>query len=287
LTARQIVLPFVVRSTLAWIATLIVAGVGVFWWQRSQIVHLREQVARQDNALVENQKRVADLSLLVGADRRGMDAPAARGTFAAMSGPRRGDAMRDEFRDDERRLILDQYRDVLAQLNLSPETAGRLQDLLTDRIETVLDTEEAAMRQGFAEGSAETARAVGFAVADVDREIASLVGVLNSRLLNGIPATAEPAPVVMPEPGPAPAVPAVVNVIVQAPAEPSYPDASAAPPYSYPLYSPYSYYLPAGIFIGRGGVRPFPGLPGGVQRSFRPPSVVRGSRAVTPARGRM
>ena len=63
-------------------------------------------------------------------------------------------------RAEERRLILDQYRDVLTQLNIPEPTATRLRDLLTERIEAVLDTEESAMREGFAEGSAETTRAV-------------------------------------------------------------------------------------------------------------------------------
>ena len=90
------------------------------------------------------------------------------------------------MRADERRVILNQYRDVLAQMDLPPATASRLQNLLTERIEAVLDAEDAAVREGFAEGSTETVRTVTLAMAEVDREITNLVGRDGSRLLDDL-----------------------------------------------------------------------------------------------------
>jgi hypothetical protein len=219
------------------VAALILAGCGVFAWQRSQINRLRAQVTRQGEAL-------DDLSLRVGAPRLVGDTPVERtGQSQAIARPR--DAAFAEARADERRVIVDEYRDVLSQMNLPPETASRLQDLLTDRVETVLDAQDAAVRVGFAEGSAQMARAVSMAIAQVDRDIVGLIGQDGIRRLDG-------TPTVQPEASVFPQAPVVVNVVVQAPSAPlpAYADSTAAPapqdagaqyvsyPYSYVPYYP-------------------------------------------------
>ena len=275
---------------MAWVAVLILGSAGIFWWQRSQIVQLRAMVARQGDALESNQRRTEDLSLLlVGANRGRMDARASAMPPASARWLRRQDDDNAALRGDERRVILDQYRDAIAEMNLPAATASRLQDLLTDRIETVLDAEEAAIREGFAEGSSQTVRAVTVAVADLDREIVSLVGPNGSRLLDGYPSGTAPGPAVYPGPS---AVPAIVTVVVQAPATPSY-DASSAQPaasdgyplYSPYLYSPYAYYPSANYFAGRAVARPLTGARTGVVRPVQPPSGRRGVRIA--GRGRL
>jgi hypothetical protein len=216
---------FGVRSTLSWVVLPIIAAGAVFCWQRSQIVHLRAQVANQGEALAAISNRMD------GAGR----VRTARATEVGLSRGAGGPAT--DARADERRLILDEYRDVLAQMDLPPETASRLQDLLTDRIETVLDAQDAATREGFAEGSAQMARAVGLAIAQVDRDIVGLVGQDGIRRIDGLP------PVPQAEPAPAP--PVVVSVVVQAPAPQAtyaYEADQSAPadtaPYGYYSYLP-------------------------------------------------
>lgn len=238
LTARPAPVHLGVRTIAALASTLILAGTGVFWWQRSQISHLRAQVSAQGAA-------IEDLSLRLAGDDRGAPARA--------DGPRTlGDA-RDALRADERRLILDQYRDALSQLDLPPETAARLQFLLTDRVETMLDAENAAIRVGFAEGSAETARAVALAVAGVDRDIVSLVGAEGIRRIDGLPTMSTPEPEVAPAPVQAPVV---VTVVLQAaaPAPTYYADATEQPQDAGAVaqFSPYPYFysIPA-VLVGR------------------------------------
>lgn len=219
----------------------------VFWWQRSQIVGLSGQLNRQDQALARQQDRIDEL--VSGSE-----------THPHASGVRGGGWSSPALRADERQLILEQYRDVLAQMNLPPETATRLKNLLTDRIAAVLDAEDAAVQAGFAEGSAQTVRAVSLAVAESDREMAALVGAEGLRRLDGWSGPAQPAIAT------ATVAPAAVNVFVSnnapiggyadtsevAPAD-AYPsDYAAAPYYSSGWYGPvvYPYY---GVAYGRGG----------------------------------
>jgi hypothetical protein len=251
-------------------AALVLAGIGVFCWQRAQIVHLRAQVDTQGDALVDNQRRVEDLSLLIDrASGRETEAPAWPASVRARRLPRPDDALA-ALRADERRVILDQYRDVLAEMNLPPDTASRLQDLLTERIETVIDAEDAAVRVGFAEGSAETARAVTLAVAEVDRDIAHLVGEDGARRIDGLPgaASAEPSVVVVQPAAPAPTI---VTVVVQSPGAPAYAGADAAPAVSDAAapYSPYFYYPIAGFITAPRTLRSFAGARSAFERAHR------------------
>jgi hypothetical protein len=260
LTGPQLPVHCDVRSIAALLATLVLAGAGVFCWQRSQIVHLRAQVAGQADAL-------DDISRRLDGEAQG-PAAAFPAAFRSQS-PRGPDDAGADLRADERRLILDQYRDVLAQMNLSPETESRIKNLLADRVETVIDVENAAERVGFAEGSADTARAVALAVAEVDREIVGLVGADGIRRIDGQPPAA-PEPMIVPEPA---APPVVVTVVVQAPppAPVYYADSAASAPDSsaYVPYSPYPYfYAVPGVVVARGAASRFAGLrtPGERQR---------------------
>jgi hypothetical protein len=257
------------RSTLTCVAVLILAGGAVFFWQRSQIVHLRAQVARQGDALEGIAYRL-DASI-----------PHAGGA-SALSHATRAQTRRDVddagalARADERRVILDEYRDVLARMNLPPETASRLQDLLTDRIETVLDAQDAAVREGFAEGSAEMARAVGVAITQVDRDILGLVGQDGIRRIDGLPAAQPPEAPVAPQ---APAS-VVVNVVVQAPAPqalyaeaPAQAESSdvAAQYASYPY--PYFPVYPIAVLNEPRGRRGINGPRNFGDRTFRNPAI--------------
>jgi hypothetical protein len=222
------------------VAILILGGAGIFSWQRSQIAHLREQVTRQGDVL-------NDLSMRAERERIN-EAPASleptRARFA-----RAADETLMTARADERRVILNEYRDILAQMNLAPDTAARLQDLLTDRVETVIDAQDAAVREGFAEGSAQMARAVSVAIAQEDRDIVGLVGQDGFRRIDGYPAQ-QPEPAVVPQ---APS-PVVVNVVVQGPSTPfaTYPEPATEPVASdsgaqYASYPYFQYYPIAAV----------------------------------------
>jgi hypothetical protein len=209
-----------VRSTVTCVAILILAGAVVFSWQRSQIARLRAQVTRQGDVLDSLSARVGrEGPLPDGSPRlpRTVHAEIARSADDAVVAARA----------DERRVILNEYRDVLSQMNLPPEMATRLQDLLADRVETVLDAQDAAVRVGFAEGSSQMARAVSLAIAQVDRDIVGLVGQDGMRRIDGYPAGQGTEVAVTPQ---APA-PIVVTVVVQTPPAPvaAYADSGASP----------------------------------------------------------
>jgi hypothetical protein len=258
-----------VRSTGILIAIPILAAGGLFWWQRSQIAALRAVVVQQGYALQDDRMQMDDLSRwLSGSRRHGLSAQSELASTTRPKGLRRSDDDSAALRSDERSVIVDQYRDVLAQMALPRETASRLLDLLTDRIDAVLDAQDAAMREGYAEGSAETARAVALAVAGVDREIATLVGVDGGRRLDGF------APTLAPEPVAPPAqtdVPTVVNVVVQNSPAPSYADMGVAtePSAAYPSYYPYAFYPVTTFWVGRRTPPPFSFHRNGIERAHR------------------
>ena len=254
---------------MAWVAFLIVAGAGVIAWQQIQIAQLRAQVARQADANGHPNDREVRLS---------PTSPVST-VAAKVNGLRRYVDNRAEVRANERRIILDQYRDVLTEMNLPTATALRLQDLLTERIESVLDAEQAASEQGYTWGSDETARAVMFAIAGTNQEIVRLVGLEAERRLDGLLPSASPEVVIVPEPATSPAF---VTVVVQAPPAPSYADAltPADIPAAYPGYYPYATYPLPGVVLGRGVVSPA-GLRSGPVRPYRPSMSLR----TTAARG--
>jgi hypothetical protein len=258
LTAAPAAIRFGVRTIAAFASALALAGIGVICWQRSQISRLQAQVSLQGGAIAELSDRFV----------AGVPAAAAKAAL-----PRGADDAVADLRADERRLILDQYRDVISQLNLPPETASRLQDLLTDRVETVLDAQNAAIRVGFAEGSAETARAVALAVAGVDRDIMSLVGVDAVRRIDGPPAAPAPEPLVAPEPAMPASPTVVVTVVVQAPAPAYVPDSAAQAPDTgaaaqYSTF-PYFYTVPVAYLPRRAPISRFGGLPPVAERPRR------------------
>lgn len=248
------------RSTAALVAILSLGAAGVILWQRSQIAALRGQINVQGAALADDRERLDELTLQVErpGDQSGLaQAAALRAGF--VRSPDYGVATRA----DERRVILDQYRDLLARTTLSSDEASRLQDLLADRVEAFLDAQDAARRQGFAEGSAAMERAVALAIGEDDRLITELLAAGESRVA---PAPAEP-PI-----GPAPVPPTVVvNVVSQSPyqapaAEQAFPTAN-----DYPAASYAPFYYPALGFVVGGRNRPFVGLRPGPSRPRRTP----------------
>ncbi len=255
-------------------AILVLGGAAIFWWQRSQIAGLRAQVALQGAALEDNRERVAELSLGPGGEARGHGY--ARALPAQAIRPFGADLGAADVRADERRVILGQYRDALAELNLPAATAIRLEDLLTDRIEAFLDAQDAARRQGFAEGSAETERAVALAIADDDREIAELLRPEADRRLGRLRTAGAPEDQAVPEPA-APQV--AVTVLVQAPAPQTYADVTEQPsaPDAY-VPSPYYFFPVSRVLVPGGLARPRVRAQPGALRGLRPPSVPRTHR---------
>ena len=243
---------FPVRSTAALLSILVLGVAGVFLWQRSQIALLRAQVAQQGAVLADDRERLADLSVVLARPAVGrIEASSVRDRATLIPNADYNGAV---LRADERRVILGQYRDVLAELQLPAATASRLKDLLTDRIESFLDAQDAARQQGFAEGSAETERAVALAISDDDREIASLLSRDADRRLNELLSVSTPEPAVM-QADPAPVA---VTVVVQEPPAPAYTDSNAQAAASYDDNpTPYFYYPYTGLYLARAPVRPF------------------------------
>ena len=217
------------RALVVVLSGVVILAGAVVVWQRSQLAAIRQQMANQERAQAEDRRRVDAMTLFLG------EAPGPARAFAASlraaSAPDAGTAAAVS-RTEERRLILDQYEGVLAAMNLPESTSARLKDLLTDRIETVLDAEDAARRAGLAEGSVESTRAVAQAISGLDHEIALLVGLDGMRRLDGSQA---------PGSAPAPAPATVVTVIVQtAPAAPAPVYADATQTYAAADTSAYS-----------------------------------------------
>ncbi len=242
------------RTTAALVAILLLGGASVILWQRSQIAALRGQVNEQGAALAGDRGRLDELSLQM--DRAAEQPGLGRATALRASFVHSAD-YGSAARADERRVILAQYRDVLSQVNLPEEAAGRLQYLLADRVEAFLDAQDAARREGFAEGSAAMERAVALAIGEDDRLIAELLAGAGDRHLDrsSVPLPAEPPF------QPAPAAPTVVvNVVNQAPYGAPAADQTATPPADYAAagYAPF-YYPPMGFVVVGGLNRPFIG----------------------------
>jgi hypothetical protein len=250
------------RSTAALVAILFLGGAAVILWQRSQIAALRGQINVQGAALAGDRERLDELALQV--ERPGDPAGLARAA-ALRTGFVRPADYGSATRADERRVILAQYGDVLARANLSNEEAGRLQDLLADRVEAFLDAQDAARRQGFAEGSAAMERAVALAIGEDDRLIAELLAAAGAGRV-------APAPVEPPfEPAPVPPT-VVVNVVSQTPYEAPATDQAFPAANDYPAATYAPFYYPALGFVGIGGLsRPFVGLRPSPLRSHRSP----------------
>ncbi len=254
------------RTTAALAAILFLGGASFILWQRSQIAALRGQVDAQGAVLAGDRERLDEISQQV--DPTGEQSGVARAATLRASFVHPTD-YGSAARAEERRVILAQYRDVLARVNLPDDAAGRLQDLLADRVEAFLDAQDAARRQGFAEGSAAMERAVALAIGEDDRLIAELLAAARDHRLErpNIPVPAEP-PV-----EPAPAAPTVVvNVVNQAPYGTPAPDQTAPPAADFPAatYAPF-YYPPMGFVVVGGLNRPFIGSRPGISRPHRSP----------------
>lgn len=241
---------------LAWpwiIAALVAIGAtNLLWWQQSRIEVYRTRLAWQAAAPAEASVGDPAPRAMFAAYR---PSAAAGGSARTELSPR--EAASSPLSNEERQLILDQYRDAMAQLNLSPAVAARLQDLLVERIQAILAVEDQARRQGYAEASALVEQAVAQTIAREDERIVSLIGLEGDLRLNGRQEEAQPA-----EESPAPTT--VVNIIAAPPATPDYTTAEAVPADTSLAsgYWPYSgfYYPPVVGYaaIGQGRVHGAP-----------------------------
>jgi hypothetical protein len=254
------------RSNLAWIVVvlLVMAAANLFWWQHYQIAGFRAQLAEQEQVLAE---RSADPS---GFSRSSEVASASWRPRATSGGMIRADLPRTEARGEDRNLILDQYQDAIAQLNLPPATASRLRDLLANRVQAILDAEDSARREGYAEASAVAQQAVALAIAQEDQRIVQLIGLVGERRLDGQgPASADATYAAAP----------TTAVVLNLPPAPT-PDSSAVqaaycaanyatyPSYPY-LYSyPSVYYSSAGYLNYGRAARSYPAQRFAPARSF-------------------
>jgi len=238
------------RSTTSWVVTvlLVIAGANLFWWQHYQIAGYRALLADRQELLSGHAYR------RTGFARDAAAMPAVWTPSAASSGGlTRTDLIQTDSRADDRNLILDQYQDAIAQLNLPPDKARQLLDLLDERVQAVLDAEDSARRQGYAEASAVAQRAVAMAIAQEDQRIVQLIGVVGQRTLEGQGST----PVGASAPTAAP-VTMVVNVMAptapdyQAPAYPTSPPAYGAADYGAYSTFPYLYTYPNFYTTGTG-----------------------------------
>ncbi|MGD1031652.1 MAG: hypothetical protein ABSA05_10960 [Opitutaceae bacterium] len=228
------------RAILASAAILIVGAFGMLCWQQSEIASLSAQLNRQSASPQDVRPRPA----------------------VAVAAPRGLSA-------DERRFVLDQYRGVLAKMNLPPATSLRLQDLLTERIAAAMDAQDAAARDGFADGSPETARAESAAIARVDEEIAMLIGAEADTRLNWYLAGSPSSPAV------APAAPTIVVNVEAPPPAPVEVDTAEQPAdaYVYTQPAPYIYnygYPYTGYWVGEVYSRPYVRERFGGDRGYRP-----------------
>ena len=173
------------RSPSTWlVAALIVVLAGVLAAQQGEIGRLRSRSEQQSAFLGDSQQRLLDLTgRLADAEKARADANAdlARWSAAASGAEnlkrdqRRGERAPCE-REDERRLILGRYENLLARMNLPAGAADRLKDLLVERSEARWDAQDVAEELGIARGTAEMTQAMAQATAGVDREISRLVG---------------------------------------------------------------------------------------------------------------
>jgi len=171
------------RATLVWIIALFAALSWVVCWEEWQIVRLRREEMGLLADLRASQGQVGELrDILQLAEKRQRRTAAQVGAIArlqeeaAASRVRRDQESPALGRKDLRRIILSQYSDSLARLNLPPETLARLKDLLVARGEALLDARDAAASEGIADNSAEMAEAANEATADLNRDIADLLG---------------------------------------------------------------------------------------------------------------
>ena len=196
------------RATLVWIIALFAALSWVVCWEELQIVRLRNHTSALAAQLRASEGQAQELRTRLEADEklqlRGAEQLVALARLqeeATAARLRRDQDSPAVARKDLRRIILGQYREALAGLSLPPESLARLKDLLTARGEALLDAHEAAAREGLADGSPEMAEALNQASADLDREIAKLLGDEAYRKLrgSGVPQKSQP------EASPAPA----------------------------------------------------------------------------------
>jgi hypothetical protein len=242
--------------------------------QQWQLARLRGQLARQGTMLETSQQQVADLTTQLAT------ANAARMLAAGQNELRRQAADSAFWREDERRLMLSGYENFLAQANLPPGRLARLKDLLVERTESVFDAKDAAEQQGIADGTLEMQRAMALATADLDREIAGLLGPASDVRAQELASLAVQNEILAAAVNPAPQ-----DQPLAPPAYAYAPDAGAAAPAYAVLETAPAYYAVSGVFYSprresRFNERAQPGRqlfpvprPAGTRPPVEPPSV--------------
>jgi hypothetical protein len=225
------------RSFLTWPMALLATLFCGLTLQQWQLIHLRRQLAQQAVALTEGRQQISALT--------GQLAEAAAARAGARDPLRRPGVEGAFWREDERRLMLSGYAGFLAQANLPP---GRS------------DARDAASQQGIAEGTPDMAQATQLATADIDREIAGLLGTSPTPFLpEAVPAVETPAYAA------APAYPVYLGAPPEAPAYAYLSAAPAAPAEQVAAESPAVEYVPVnGVYYivrreGRFDERPLEG----------------------------
>ena len=183
------------RVSLIWVLLLVAIAALVGYWARNE--QTAATASAQHAAELTAQLQASDLRIK-GLDHRVAQAESARAKAEAKVGadsaatnsptdPRGKQVhLRDFVRDHPefeaarmailRHDALRQYSDRLASLHLPAEQLARLKDLLVERSLSYGDAAEAARAAGLADGSPAYNKATSGAQAEVDTEIASLIG---------------------------------------------------------------------------------------------------------------
>jgi RNA polymerase sigma factor (sigma-70 family) len=80
------------------------------------------------------------------------------------------------MRKELRRSTVRQYERAIAALNLQPDEAGKLKELLVEKAYSISDARDAAIQQGFSQNSPEMNQATAQAGKEMDQEINALIG---------------------------------------------------------------------------------------------------------------
>jgi RNA polymerase sigma factor (sigma-70 family) len=92
-------------------------------------------------------------------------------------------------RKELRRSIIREYSSAIAALNLPPDQATQIKNLLIEKAMSSADAMEAATQAGLQPNSGETNRAISQATKDLDQSINSLIGIEANEKLEGLKST--------------------------------------------------------------------------------------------------
>ena len=248
------------RSLLTWPAALLAVLFCGITLQQWQLVRLHRQFSGQAAALAASQQQVADLTTQLGTANAARQLAANQPQLGRLAG---NTAF---WRENERRLMLSSYAGFLAQANLPADRLARLQDVLVERAEAVLDAKDIAEQAGIVNGTLEMQRAIVVATADLDREVAELLGPASPVRTQELATLTAQDEAVAAAPAP------VENDSAYAPPAYAYAPAAvtAAPAYAV-LESPAAYYPAEGVFYGNRRENRFRERPQGGREIFAVP----------------